>query len=214
METELKRLFLALLVPLALGLAACDSGQATTTAPATTDNAVSAEQKLLLGTLKLSGSQVITKDQAARLLPLWESIRDLNQGMAPGGDTDTQVQIDDLASQISSAMTPDQLKAIDAMNISGDTMVSMMRELGFVVGDRQGRLPAGDGGQAPQGAAPGGGQGRGPGGSLLRASRLRAARAGSRPAADKPAARCLPMASGPTGAAAAACSSAPSCTTR
>ena len=149
---------------LALGLAACDSGQATTTAPATTDNAVSTEQKLLLGTLKLSGSQAITKDQAARLLPLWESIRDLNQAMAPGGDTDTQVQIDDMAQQISSAMTPDQLKAIDGMNITGDTMVSMMRELGFVVGDRQGRLPAGEGGQAPQGAAPGGGQGRGQGG--------------------------------------------------
>ena len=76
-------------------------------------------------------------------------------------------------------MTPDQLKTIDAMNISGDTMVSMMRELGFVVGDRQGRLPAGDGGAAcRRGAAPGGGQGRGQGGQPPAA-----ARAGSRPAA-------------------------------
>ena len=155
----MKRLILVLLVMLALAAAGCNSGQSTATQQANTDNAVSTEQKLLLGTLKLGGPDAVTKDQAAKLLPLWEGLRDLNQAMAPGGDTDTQVQIDDLAKQISAAMTANQLKAIDAMNINRDTAVSIMQELGFVVGSRQGGFPPGDGGQAPQAGFQGRGQG-------------------------------------------------------
>jgi hypothetical protein len=49
------------------------------------DSAISIELQLLVGTLKLAGTeQAITKDQAAILLPLWQQISALNQANMPG----------------------------------------------------------------------------------------------------------------------------------
>lgn len=49
------------------------------------ENAVSVEQQLLLGTLKLDGTDLaITEEQAKTLLPLWNDLKTLTQSMAPG----------------------------------------------------------------------------------------------------------------------------------
>lgn len=184
----MRRLLLAFLALMALGLSACSGGQAaapqtgaqpagtpaagTQAAPAIT---LTTEQKFLLGTLKLTGPAAVTKDQAVRLLPLWQGLRDANQQRQPGGDTDSQIKIDELTAQISAAMTPDQLKAIDGMNIGRETLTAIMREWGLLLGPGDGGFPQGgdrpqmgDGAQPPQGMPQFGGQGGAPAGGQFR----------------------------------------------
>ncbi len=79
----------------------------------TYENAVSIEMQLLLGTIKLEGTELaITKDQSSFLIPLWTNFKTINQsmmpaqvGMGPGQanstlqpvNAETQAQIDELS---------------------------------------------------------------------------------------------------------------------
>ena len=139
--------------------------------------------QLVVGTLGLTGDQAITDEQKGVLLPLWSELRTLSisrlaQPGAPGqaapgaasatpepqGSTDdTQAQIDALVSQIKAAMTPDQLAAIGAMNITQDSLIALMQELGIGIGRGQGgdgaaAQPPPGGIQPPGGSPPGAGE--------------------------------------------------------
>jgi hypothetical protein len=128
------------------------------------DNTVPVEMQLVLGTLKLVGTdQTMTQDQAAVLLPLWSNLQSLSQSLGPGQpqqdssstsqstNADTQQKIDALVEQIQQAMTPAQIQAIANMKITQDTAMALMQEIGITMGGPQG---GGSMPQPPQGNPP------------------------------------------------------------
>ena len=134
------------------------------------------EFQLLFGTIKLAGTNnAITKEQATTLLPLWNNFKTLSMSLAPAQraagqgqsgsttqsqttNTDTQTQIATFIQQILVVMTPAQIHAIAEMNITQDTVMTLMQELGLSMGGpQQGAAPNG-GQQPPQGNPPSGGQ--------------------------------------------------------
>ncbi len=82
------------------------------------------ETRLILGTLRLEGTdQAVGKDQAAVLLPLWEKWHDLNRS-----NTATAEDRNTLLTEIQAAMTPDQSKAISAMQLTQADVDAYMLE--------------------------------------------------------------------------------------
>ncbi len=186
---------------------AVSSDTAATTAPAADavtnataslntdfDDAASIEQQLLVGILKLEGSEnALTTDQASQMLPLWQSLnmgggRGMGNGGQPG-NADAQstpqtpaenapaaVDTDTVLSQIQGLLTSAQIEAISAMQISNaavasyisDNALSMQPGNGGPQGgnQQQGTSPADDASQGqPQGNPPdGSGNGNGQGG--------------------------------------------------
>ena len=147
---------------------------ASTTAELNTsyENAASIELQLLLGTLKLDGTDLaVTQEQASALLPLWNNLKAISQSMmrAQGGSARGQGnatpqlpsadpgtgQIGAVAKQIMAAMTPKQIKAIAEMKITQQTAMTIMQEQGIMMGGPKGD---GSGNQPPNGASPAGGQ--------------------------------------------------------
>ncbi len=105
----------------------------------TYENAVSIPMQMILGTLQLNTTaQALTKEQADALIPLWTNYATLSMSMIPGqeqqGNTDIQTQLDELIKQIQAAMTPDQINAIAAMQITQDSASKQMEELGITTG--------------------------------------------------------------------------------
>jgi uncharacterized protein YcfL len=136
------------------------------------ENAVPVAMQLLLGTYQLDGTdQAVTAEQASKLLPLWNEYKTLSmsnmpaqgsaspmQGGTPeapqGMDAETQAQLDALLTQIQAAMTPAQIEAIAAMQITQDKAMSLMQQMGMPSGGppaANGSAP-GSGGQPPAGA--------------------------------------------------------------
>jgi len=123
-------------------------------------DAVSTEMQLLLGSIKLEGTeQAITAEQANLLIPLWTNFKTLSQNMMPAqGDTgqgqtvntEAQTQITELAKQIQAFMTPEQINTIASMQITQESSQTIMQELGLSVGGPQ----QGNGNQPPQGNMP------------------------------------------------------------
>jgi len=127
------------------------------TAPAANDPSTSTSSslnvmQLLFGTLKLKGTaRELTAAQAAALLPLWTNYQSLTAGMNPGkGQAQTtdqtqattaapqdnsaaQTQLDDLIKQIQAVLTEDQVSAIQAMQITQDSLPTLMKELGITM---------------------------------------------------------------------------------
>jgi hypothetical protein len=114
------------------------------------ENAVSVEMQLLLGTLKLVGTdQLVTQEQAVVLLPLWANLQTLSHSMGPGQpqqdsrstsqspSADTQQQVDTVVQQIQEVMTPTQIQAIADMRITQETAISLLQELGITMGGPQ-----------------------------------------------------------------------------
>jgi len=115
---------------LALTLTACGASTATggagSTAQADSTSALSTEEKLILGTFQLEGTeQAVTAAQAAELLPLWQVYQDLLTS-----DTAAQAEIDALLEQIQETMTAEQMQAINAMDLSQQDVFAMMQEQG------------------------------------------------------------------------------------
>ena len=128
------------------------------------ENAASVEQQLLLGTLKLQGTNLaITKDQASKLLSLWQEIQTKSQSMMPiqghgngtaqpqSGNSSNQEQIDALVNQIQASMTADQVGAIAEMKITKQSAMTLMQGLGITMKNpQQGDANnAGNGGNQP-----------------------------------------------------------------
>jgi hypothetical protein len=94
--------------------------------------------QLALGTMRLEGTeQAITPEQAASLLPLWQVIR--------GGSLQGDVEISAIISQIQRAMTPEQLDAIAAMQLTAEDLQSWAQEHGLGFGAGSGAGQAGGG---------------------------------------------------------------------
>ncbi len=90
------------------------AGCSNATATISTSNGLSTAAKLALGTLKLEGtSQAVTAAEASQLVTLWEGYESL-----ANSDTTSPVELDALVKQIEDTLTPAQIKAIEAMNLS------------------------------------------------------------------------------------------------
>ncbi|HET9913675.1 MAG TPA: hypothetical protein VFQ13_17390 [Anaerolineales bacterium] len=123
------------IVILTLLMTAC--GASRSAAPASAPQggpnagALPATTQLLIGTLKLEGTaQAVTAEQAAELLPLWQTMQALSDS-----DTAADQEKEALIAQIQETMTAEQMQAITAMNLTGADMMSIMQERGGMAMD-------------------------------------------------------------------------------
>jgi hypothetical protein len=134
-KMKLKNLLLLMLVICLSGvLVACGSAAnpsnsvngTSTTNGAQSGTSLSKVNMLLVGTLKLDGtSNEVTAEQAAQLLPLWQAYRALSNSQ-----TAAEAEVESLLNQIESTMTPDQVKAIQDMNLTSTDMADLMQSMG------------------------------------------------------------------------------------
>jgi hypothetical protein len=138
------------------------------------ENALPVELQLAYGILSLDGTEnEVDAQTAAQLLPLWKAVRSLS-----GSDTVAAEEIRALFKQIQETMTPVQIQAIAAMQLTREDMPQIAEKLGLQFGPGGGRFEnmspemqatmeaARESGQAPSGGPGGGGfiPGAGPGG--------------------------------------------------
>lgn len=109
------------------------------------EDALPASSQLVLGILMLEETETaVTPEQAATLLPLWQSL----QGSALQG----QAEVNAVLAQIERSMTSEQLAAIAAMQLNGENLAAWMQQQGIAMG------PGGPGGDVPAGELPAGGE--------------------------------------------------------
>jgi len=129
--------FLILTILLSLALSACGSSNATEET-ASVDisgtpipgSGVSDSMRLVLGILSLADSDTpLAAEQATAMLPLWKAVRSLGES-----DTAAQAEIDAVYTQIRGTLTAEQLTAIDALSLDGQSMVSLAEALGIDTG--------------------------------------------------------------------------------
>jgi len=102
-------------------LAGCNN----TTSTASASSGLSTASRVALGTLKLEGtSQAVTASQAVQLLTLWQGYQSLSTS-----DTTSQVERDALVKQIEGTMTSDQTNAIDAMDLTDQSVSETLSTL-------------------------------------------------------------------------------------
>lgn len=167
----MKKITLPVLTILILSLTACgvsNTPQSASGQPnASTDLELPLASKLIIGSFRLEDTDLaITSEQAVELLPLWSVYQDLSVS-----DTAAQEEIDALVEQIQETMTPEQMTAINEMNLTQQDVFTVMQEQGVQFGANlqgDGNQNNGDGfpgnGQGfPGGGPPGGG---GPGGGF------------------------------------------------
>ena len=128
-------------------------------------NAISPAQQLILGTINLQGNLVVTPNEAAQLVPLWEAYQTLSTS-----NTAAPEELQATLMGVEQAMTPDQVQSIVNMKLTRQDMGTIFQQLGISFGGRGTGTPGaggGFGGGFPGG--PGGGgisgvTGGGPGG--------------------------------------------------
>jgi hypothetical protein len=126
----MNKIFRGMLALLVLILAACASSRGLQPASAESTNALPADLLLIMGTLKLEGTeQAVTGEQAGELLVLWQVYQDLTSS-----ETAAQAEIDGLVEQIQDTMTTDQMSAINAMNLTQQDVFALMQERGAGLG--------------------------------------------------------------------------------
>ena len=105
------------------------------------DGALGAAAQLALGTIQLEETEeVVTPEQAAALLPLWQALQ--------GGVT-ARAEVNALMKQIEGTMAAGQLEAIAAMQLTQEDMRVWMQGHGLGMGGGQGQgRPGGGGGEA------------------------------------------------------------------
>ncbi len=128
-----KTILMISLLVLAMTLSAC--GNKTNTTTGSEDVKMTTETILLVGTMKLKGTeQEVDAEQAATLLPLWQMYQSLLMS-----DTTAQEEVDSVIKQIQKNMTSEQMDAIEAMELNQEDVPSAMQELGLAM------IPGGDG---------------------------------------------------------------------
>jgi hypothetical protein len=132
------------LLAMALAIVACSNATPTSSVrglDTSYPNAVNARSALMLGTVRLEESKgpAITKEQAVKLIPLWQTAKTL---VASG--TSSQAEQDAVTNQIIAVMTDDQLKAISAMKLTANEMQAFNQSIGVTT--------------SPEGGVPGAGQ--------------------------------------------------------
>jgi hypothetical protein len=159
--------FLGVLVSLTLILVACGGANgaantATTVLNEDYPDALPIQTQLTLGTLKLEDTDLaVDSEQAAELLTLWQAIRSLSSS-----DITAEGEIEAIVNQILETMSPEQLGAIAAMEITQEGIFELTQELGFARGgdltaDGAPRISPPDGMVPGSGGGPGGGLGGG-----------------------------------------------------
>jgi hypothetical protein len=99
--------------------------------------------QLMVGTLKLEGGdQAVTPEQAAELLVLWQASRTLSRS-----GTGATEEVTAVLNQIEAAMTPEQIAAIAAMQLTRADIQSMSQAMGLSTGSGDGAGPEGSRGQ-------------------------------------------------------------------
>jgi hypothetical protein len=138
-EISMKKITYIMILILALTVTACGSAAPSSPAnPSSTSQNGSAGQlpattQIALGTLKLDGTDnAVTAEQAAELLPLWETLRDLSTS-----DTAAQQEIQALDAQIQETMTDQQKQAITSMNLTRQDMFAVLQAQGTGFGNGQ-----------------------------------------------------------------------------
>jgi hypothetical protein len=176
----------------ALFLSACGAGRGSSVSSGSasgfrsgsrTPRVLTPEAKLALGTLKLEGtSEAVDPTLAAKLLPLWQLLEQLN-----GSSSTAPQEVAAVLSQIQATMTAEQVGTISAMQLTSADMASVFQQQGQAGGtgsasaggsraSGSGASASGNrgnaggtfffaGGAAPGGGAPGGGFGGGTTGS-------------------------------------------------
>lgn len=119
-------MIITILMILALSLAACGSGSTETTA----DNTLPMSTQLIVGTFMLEETDLAVDAQlAAELLPLWRVMRSLS-----ASDTAAPEEIEAVVEQIQETMTPEQVQAIEDIQLTRDDMFALMQEQGLTMG--------------------------------------------------------------------------------
>jgi len=97
-------------------------------------DALSIRSQLTLGTLKLEETAgAVTPEQARELLPLWQASRSLTRS-----GTGATEEADAVLNQIQEAMTPAQIEAIAAMQLTRAHNQEMAQALGLSTGTGEG----------------------------------------------------------------------------
>ena len=139
------------------------------------DDAPSIQGQLAAGTLLLEETELaVDETLAAELLPLWRAAQSLINS-----DTAAALEIEAVYNQIQDTMTPDQISAIAEMELTEESLTTLMEEgvldfgRGGFAGGRgedtdEGFAPPGGGFMSGQGGSgfPRGGPGGGPGGGI------------------------------------------------
>ncbi len=168
-----EKIGLLLAIMLIFSMAACSGSDSETSQGDTSTiseaeaTELSLQTKLILGTFKLEETDLaVAAEQASSLLPLWKAVRSLSQS-----DTAAEAELTALVSQIQETMTPEQIEAIDVLELKPQDMFTIIQDLGLRPGFAQGSTePGGNSGDMPfiqefrDDFRPGEGQGGGPGG--------------------------------------------------
>jgi hypothetical protein len=125
--------FSIIMLALLLTLVACGGASKTSTtvsdgtSSVNTARELSLPTQLLIGTLKLEGTdQAVDAQEASKLLPLWQAYNELMTS-----ETAAQAEIDAVVSQIESTMTSQQTQAITDMKLTPQDEFSLMQALGL-----------------------------------------------------------------------------------
>jgi hypothetical protein len=156
---------LVIVAALPLALVACGgsasaSGNGSAFATVAPNTPLARPSQLAVGLIKLEGTaNAVSTSQAAALLPLWQAY-----GSLLSSSTSAPAEYQGLQNQIEAALTPDQLKAIDAMKLTQGDLQTASQGLGggfSAQGTPRARTNGSSGGA---GAFPGAGGGGGGGG--------------------------------------------------
>ena len=107
----------------------------------TPDPATLLEQRLAPGTLKLEGTNLaVSADEAKTLLPLWQKVQALS-----ADNTTAPTDIQTAYQQVESAMTSDQIQAIQQMSLTQTDLQDLAQSLGVQMPAFGGQNPASGG---------------------------------------------------------------------
>jgi len=160
-------------------------GQGNNTGGQGNNRPISPSMQLAVGIFKLEGTpQAVNEQEAAQLIPLWQLY-----GQLAASSSSAPQEVSAALDQIKSTLTPDQVNAITAMNLTNQSAFAFMQQQGIVQAGGFGfngtpqanRTPRaggggfpGGGGGFPGGGGPGAG---GAGGTNLNPSQIATAQA-------------------------------------
>ncbi len=104
------------------------------------DQALNVSSQLAVGTVMLEETEhAVTAVQAATLLPLWQAIQ--------SGTLQSEDEINAVLKQVEGTMTPEQLQAIAALQLTFEDQGTWAESQGLTLGQGEGRGQIGKGGQ-------------------------------------------------------------------
>jgi hypothetical protein len=127
-EDPMKKIPVMLMLLFTLILAACSNVFSESQInPTQTSAELSTATELVVGTLKLEGTeQAVTSDQAEGLAFLWQAYQILTSS-----DTTAQAELDGLIEQIQESMTTEQIRAISDLDLTQEDAFTLLQEQGL-----------------------------------------------------------------------------------